>query len=48
MAGPALDDNDDKPLDRAVERVRRKLVRSVAVILGTCTSPYGRRVGTCP
>jgi len=34
MAGPALDDEDEKPLDPAVERVRRKLVRFVAINLG--------------
>jgi hypothetical protein len=34
MAGPALDDNEDKPLDPAVERVRRKLVRFVAINVG--------------
>lgn len=34
MAGPALDDDDDTPLDPAVERVRRNLVRFVAVNLG--------------
>jgi hypothetical protein len=33
MAGPALDD-EDKPLDPAVEKVRRKLVRFVAINLG--------------
>lgn len=34
MAQPALDDDDDKPLDPAVERVRRKLVRFALVNLG--------------
>jgi hypothetical protein len=35
MARPALeDDNDEKPLDPAVERVRRKLVRFVGINLG--------------
>jgi hypothetical protein len=34
MARPALDDDDDKPLDPAVEKVRRKLVRFVAINLG--------------
>lgn len=34
MARPALDDEDEKPLDPAVERVRRKLVRFVAINLG--------------
>lgn len=34
MAQPALDDDDDKPLDPAVERVRRKLVRFAIVNLG--------------
>mgnify|MGYP001287877553 CR=1 FL=1 len=34
MAGsPALDDTDDKPLDPAVERVRRKLVRFIVINL---------------
>ena len=33
MAGPALDEEDDKPLDPAVEKVRRKLVRFVAINL---------------
>ena len=36
MAQPALDDDDDKPLDPAVERVRRKLVR-FAIGLGDIT-----------
>jgi hypothetical protein len=31
---PALDENDDKPLDPAVEKVRRKLVRFAAINLG--------------
>lgn len=34
MARPADDDQDDKPLDPAVEKVRRKLVRFVAINLG--------------
>lgn len=34
MARPADDDLDDKPLDPAVEKVRRKLVRFVAINLG--------------
>ena len=34
MARPADDDSEDKPLDPAVERVRRKLVRFVAINLG--------------
>jgi hypothetical protein len=34
MAAPINDDSDEKPLDPAVERVRRKLVRFVAVNLG--------------
>ena len=34
MARPASDDEHDKPLDPAVERVRRKLVRFVAINLG--------------
>lgn len=34
MARPALDDEDEKPLDPAVEKVRRKLVRFVAINLG--------------
>ena len=34
MARPADDDHDDKPLDPAVEKVRRKLVRFVAINLG--------------
>ena len=33
MAGPALDEENDKPLDPAVEKVRRKLVRFVAINL---------------
>jgi hypothetical protein len=33
MASPALDD-DDKPLDPAVERVRARLVRFMAINLG--------------
>jgi hypothetical protein len=34
MARPADDDSEDKPLDPAIERVRRKLVRFVAINLG--------------
>jgi hypothetical protein len=34
MARPAFDDEEEKPLDPAVEKVRRKLVRFVAVNLG--------------
>ncbi len=35
MARPAVDDDsDDKPLDPAVEKVRKKLVRFVAINLG--------------
>ena len=34
MAKAALDDEGEKPLDPAVERVRRKLVRFVAINLG--------------
>jgi hypothetical protein len=34
MARPADDDSEEKPLDPAVERVRRKLVRFVAINLG--------------
>lgn len=34
MARPALDDEEEKPLDPAVENVRRKLVRFVAINLG--------------
>jgi hypothetical protein len=34
MARPAYDDEDEKPLDPAVEKVRRKLVRFVAINLG--------------
>lgn len=34
MAGPIVDENDEKPLDPAVEKVRRKLVRFVAINLG--------------
>lgn len=34
MARPALDDEEDKPLDPAVENVRKKLVRFVAINLG--------------
>jgi len=34
MAGPLADDTEDKPLDPAVERVRRKLLRFVAINLG--------------
>jgi hypothetical protein len=34
MARPADDDSEDKPLDPAMERVRHKLVRFVAINLG--------------
>lgn len=34
MAGPAFDEEDEKPLDPAVEKVRRKLVRFIAINLG--------------
>ena len=34
MVRSAEDDSEDKPLDPAVERVRRKLVRFVAINLG--------------
>lgn len=34
MAGSLADDTEDKPLDPAVERVRRKLLRFVAINLG--------------
>lgn len=34
MAATAQDDGEDKPLDPAVERVRRKLIRFMAVNLG--------------
>jgi hypothetical protein len=34
MARPTIDDNEEKPLDPAVEKVRRKLVRFVAINLG--------------
>jgi len=34
MASPNLHDEDEKPLDPAVEKVRRKLVRFVAINLG--------------
>ena len=33
MARPALDDEEEKPLDPAVENVRRKLVRFIAINL---------------
>ncbi len=33
MAGPALEEEEEKPLDPAVEKVRRKLVRFVAINL---------------
>lgn len=33
MARPALDDEQEKPLDPAVENVRRKLVRFIAINL---------------
>lgn len=34
MAGPYADEDQEKPLDPAVERVRRRLVRFVAINLG--------------
>jgi hypothetical protein len=34
MARPAFDDEEEKPLDPAVEKVRRKLVRFVGINLG--------------
>lgn len=34
MTQPTIDDEEEKPLDPAVERVRRKLVRFVAINLG--------------
>ena len=34
MARPTIDDSEEKPLDPAVEKVRRKLVRFVAINLG--------------
>ena len=34
MKRPAFDDEEEKPLDPAVEKVRRKLVRFVAINLG--------------
>ena len=34
MIRPAFDDEEEKPLDPAVEKVRKKLVRFVAVNLG--------------
>lgn len=34
MTRPAIDDEEEKPLDPAVENVRRKLVRFVAINLG--------------
>lgn len=34
MAQPKFDDDNEKPLDPAVEKVRRKLVRFVAINLG--------------
>lgn len=34
MARPPVDDTEEKPLDPAAERVRRKMVRFVAVNLG--------------
>jgi hypothetical protein len=34
MARPARDEEDEKPLDPAVEKVRRKLVRFVVINLG--------------
>ncbi|MEW9834374.1 fimbrial protein [Mesorhizobium marinum] len=34
MARPAFEEDEEKPLDPAVEKVRRKLVRFVAINLG--------------
>jgi hypothetical protein len=34
MASPHLNDEDEKPLDPSVEKVRRKLVRFIAINLG--------------
>lgn len=34
MTQPTIDDEDEKPLDPAVEKVRRKLVRFIAINLG--------------
>jgi hypothetical protein len=34
MASPTKDEDDDRPLDPAVERVRQRLVRFVAINLG--------------
>lgn len=34
MTQPTIDDEDEKPLDPAVEKVRRKLVRFVVINLG--------------
>jgi len=34
MAQPTFDDDDEKPLDPAVEKVRKKLVRFVGINLG--------------
>jgi hypothetical protein len=34
MARPALDEEEEKPLDPAVENVRKKLVRFIAINLG--------------
>lgn len=34
MSAPHKDDDEDKPLDPAVERVRRRLVRFIAINLG--------------
>ena len=34
MIRPAFDDEEEKPLDPAVEKVRKKLVRFVAINLG--------------
>lgn len=34
MARPSVDDTEEKPLDPATERVRRKMVRFVAINLG--------------
>ena len=34
MSGPIKDDDEDKPLDPAVEQVRRRLVRFIGINLG--------------
>lgn len=57
MARPAFDDGEEKPLDPAVEKVRRKLVRFVAINLGllfialmavVAALVYKSRTGTPP